>query len=195
MGIARNTNDELYVAGGGSSNIVKFDTLGNVIGTITHSDLTGPQGIAFDDRGHFFSSSFFQNKIVEFDENDNYVQTITDGNLNVPRSIAFEPLIPVTSIEEQQLPTGFVLNQNYPNPFNPSTIISWEVPVGSWQTLKIYDVLGNEVATLVNEYKPAGKYEVEFNPASSIKHPASGVYFYQLRAGNFIETKKMILLK
>ena len=62
-------------------------------------------------------------------------------------------------------------------------------------TLKIYDVLGNEVATLVNEYKPAGSYEVEFNPGSSIKHPASGIYFYRLQAGSFVETKKMILLK
>ena len=60
----------------------------------------------------------------------------------------------------------FVLYQNYPNypnPFNPSTLISWQSPVGSWQTLKVYDVLGNEVATLVDEYKPAGTYEVEFS--------------------------------
>jgi hypothetical protein len=59
----------------------------------------------------------------------------------------------------------------------------------------VYDILGKEVATLVNEYRAAGTYEVEFNPASSIKHPASGVYFYRLRAGDFVETKKMILLK
>jgi hypothetical protein len=91
--------------------------------------------------------------------------------------------------------TDYSLFQNYPNPFNPSTIISWQSPVGSWQTLKVYDVLGKEVATLVNEEKPAGSYEVEFNPESSIKNPASGIYFYQLKAGDFIETKKMILLK
>ena len=57
----------------------------------------------------------------------------------------------------------YSLSNNYPNPFNPSTKISWQIPVGSWQTLKIYDVLGNEVATLVNEYKPAGTYEVKWN--------------------------------
>jgi len=57
------------------------------------------------------------------------------------------------------LPTEYVLEQNYPNPFNPSTVISWQSPVGSQQTLKIYDILGNEVATLVDEYKPAGRYE------------------------------------
>ena len=83
------------------------------------------------------------------------------------------------------------LHQNYPNPFNPSTKINWQSPVGSWQTLKVYDVLGNEIATLVDEYKSVGKYEVEFN-ASSLP---SGVYFYELIAGSFIKTKKMLLLK
>ena len=101
--------------------------------------------------------------------------------------------------ENQEL--NFELSQNYPNPFNPSTKISWQSPVGSWQTLKVYDVLGNEVATLVDEYKPAGTYEVEFNSvgtrhASSNKNMlASGIYFYQLKAGNYIDTKKMILLR
>ena len=86
---------------------------------------------------------------------------------------------------------SYNLIQNYPNPFNPSTKISWEAPVGSWQTLKIYDVLGNEVATLVDEYKPAGKYEVEFDAIDL----SSGIYFYQLKTENNIKTKKMILLK
>ncbi|MBP9120914.1 MAG: agmatine deiminase family protein, partial [Ignavibacterium sp.] len=91
--------------------------------------------------------------------------------------------------------TEFKLEQNYPNPFNPSTKISWQSPVGSWQTLKVFDVLGKEVATLVNEYKDAGSYEVEFSPASSIKNLTSGIYFYQLKAGEFHETKKMLLIK
>ena len=98
----------------------------------------------------------------------------------------------VSNVNEQILPPSeFTLFQNYPNPFNPSTKISWQSPVGSWQTLKIYDVLGNEVATLVNEYKPAGKYEVEWDASN---YP-SGVYFYQLNSGSYIGTKKMILLK
>jgi photosystem II stability/assembly factor-like uncharacterized protein len=88
-------------------------------------------------------------------------------------------------------PTEFALEQNFPNPFNPSTKISWQSPVGSWQTLKVYDVLGNAVLTLLNEYKPAGKYEVDF-VANGLP---SGVYFYQLKAGDFIQTKKMILIK
>ena len=93
--------------------------------------------------------------------------------------------------DETTQPTDFILEQNYPNPFNPSTKISWQSPVGSHQTLKVFDVLGNEIATLVDEYKPAGRYEVEFNAAVL----PSGVYFYQLRAGTFVETKKMILIR
>jgi hypothetical protein len=100
--------------------------------------------------------------------------------------------IPV-SVEEEELgfPTEFILYQNFPNPFNPSTIISWQSPVAGNQTLKIYDVLGNEVATLINEYRNAGSYEIDFN-ASSL---SSGIYFYRLTAGSFIQTKKMILVK
>jgi len=113
----------------------------------------------------------------------------------------------ITSFAEAQaeLPNNFLLFQNYPNPFNPNTVIGYQLPVSSNVTLKIYDVLGNEVATLVNEYKPAGHYEVEFNSSSGIRDLASGIYFYQLlvsasqskdgRAENYIETKKMILLK
>jgi hypothetical protein len=85
----------------------------------------------------------------------------------------------------------FSLCQNYPNPFNPTTKISWQSPVGSWQTLKVYDMLGNEVATLVDEYKPAGSYEVDFNAVGL----SSGIYFYKLQTGLFVETKKMILLR
>lgn len=89
------------------------------------------------------------------------------------------------------LPEQFSLEQNYPNPFNPSTKISWQSPISSWQILKVFDVLGNEVATLMNEYKPAGKYQVEFDGSGL----PSGVYLYKLQAGNFTETKKLMLLK
>lgn len=88
-------------------------------------------------------------------------------------------------------PTQFSLEQNYPNPFNPVTSIQYVVGSQSYVSLKVYDVLGNEVATLVNEQKPAGTYEVEFNGTEL----PSGIYFYQLQAGSYIETKKMLLLK
>lgn len=89
------------------------------------------------------------------------------------------------------LPTKFALGQNYPNPFNPSTVISWQSPVSSYQTLKIYDILGNEVATLVDEYREAGSYNVEFD-ASGLP---SGIYYYKLTAGSFSDVKKMMVVK
>ncbi len=96
---------------------------------------------------------------------------------------------------ENEIPALFVLEQNYPNPFNPSTVISWHSPVSSWQTLKVFDVLGNEVATLVDEYKPAGNYKVEFQSIAGGLQLASGIYFYKLQTGELIQTKKMILLR
>jgi hypothetical protein len=101
------------------------------------------------------------------------------------------------SVDDQdQIPNEFSLSQNYPNPFNPSTVISYRLQVTSNVTLKVYDVLGNEIVTLVNEEKQPGVYEIEFNVAQ-VSRPeiASGTYFYQLKAGSYIETKKMILIK
>ncbi|MDP1994070.1 MAG: T9SS type A sorting domain-containing protein, partial [Ignavibacteria bacterium] len=94
-------------------------------------------------------------------------------------------------------PTAYKLEQNYPNPFNPETVISWQIAVGSFVTLKVYDVLGNEVAALVNEEQSAGTYQILFNTllTTNNKQLTSGVYFYQIRAGNFVQTKKMILLR
>lgn len=101
-----------------------------------------------------------------------------------------------TSIEdEENFPTEFSLKQNYPNPFNPATSIRYTIGSRQFVQLKVYDILGNEIATLVDEEKPAGNYEIEFNPVYSIKNPASGIYFYQLKAGDYTQTKKMILIK
>jgi hypothetical protein len=112
--------------------------------------------------------------------------------------------------DDNSFPTEFSLSQNYPNPFNPSTKIKFTIPTSPLNpspyqgegnrerliTLKVYDVLGNEIATLVNEEKPAGSYEVEFNSRGLIHQTLpSGIYFYQLKAGSFVDTKKMILLK
>ena len=97
--------------------------------------------------------------------------------------------------ETSEIPTEFKLEQNYPNPFNPSTKISWQSPVSSHQTIKVYDILGNEVATLFDGYKPLGNYVVEFNTSYISHQTSSGVYFYQLQIGSYIQTKKMILLQ
>jgi hypothetical protein len=89
------------------------------------------------------------------------------------------------------IPSNYELVQNYPNPFNPVTKIQYSVPQSSLVTVKVYDVLGKEIEILIKEEKPAGEYELTWN---ATERP-SGVYFYRLQAGSFIQTKKMILLK
>lgn len=125
----------------------------------------------------FYLSDFFERKVTNF---------WGDPSLK----LKFDPLVNVEEIVTP-VPDDFKLYQNYPSPFNSSTRIKYQVPVQSNVTLKIYDVLGREVATLVNEVKPAGKYEVGFTE----NNLTSGVYFYTLQADNYIQTKKMILLK
>ena len=100
--------------------------------------------------------------------------------------------ISVTGVNDESLnPSSFKLFDNYPNPFNPSTVIKYSVASNSFVTLKVYNSIGRLVKTIVSETKPAGIYEVKFNSAGL----TSGVYYYTLTSGNFIETKKMILMK
>ena len=87
--------------------------------------------------------------------------------------------------------SDFSLDQNYPNPFNPTTNIRFAIPQSSFVTLKVYNILGKEIATLVNEQKESGIYDVNFD-ASDL---ASGVYVYKIQAGNFSATKKLMLMK
>ncbi|OGU88112.1 MAG: hypothetical protein A2315_02160 [Ignavibacteria bacterium RIFOXYB2_FULL_35_12] len=116
---------------------------------------------------------------------------------NVALDTTFNPVGII--LGEGPIPANYSLNQNYPNPFNPSTKISWRSPVSSYVSLKVFDVLGNEIATLVDEYKPVGNYEVEFSTkggqAAGSHQLSSGVYYYQLKAGEFVQTKKLILMK
>jgi hypothetical protein len=93
--------------------------------------------------------------------------------------------------EENFTPFAFSLEQNYPNPFNPSTKIRYQLPQDGMVTLKVYDILGSEVATLVNEQKTDGMYEINFD-ASRL---AGGVYIYKLTAGSYISSKKMLIIK
>ncbi len=94
--------------------------------------------------------------------------------------------------EENIIPKNYSLYQNYPNPFNPNTKISWQSPVGSWQTIKLFDVLGRELETIIEGYYEAGSHSTLYTVNSTLP---SGVYFYQLKAGNFVQTKKMMYLK
>ncbi len=102
--------------------------------------------------------------------------------------------IAVTAVDDQisqSIPERFILDQNYPNPFNPSTTIKFSIPQASFVTLKIYDILGREVTSLVNEEKTAGSYQIQFYAETL----ASGIYFYKIEAGSYTQTKKMMLLR
>ncbi|MFH1525179.1 MAG: lamin tail domain-containing protein, partial [Bacteroidota bacterium] len=119
-------------------------------------------------------------KQIDFNGKFEYYDLIAEVDATIP-----------TSVDEGSLPTDYALFQNYPNPFNPRTVIKFQVPSSKFVKLQVYDMLGREIQTLVDEYKPQGVYEVSFD-ASSL---TSGLYFYKLTAGNFVQTKKLVLLK
>lgn len=125
--------------------------------------------------------------LIAANETDLFVATYYDGIWKRPLNEI------ITGINKiiNSLPENFSLSQNYPNPFNPTTIIKFSIPNSQFATLKIYDILGREIATLVNEEKLPGNYEVKFNESNL----ASGVYLYRLQAGSFSQTKKFVLMK
>ncbi len=149
-----------------SSNNLNFAKIGFVKGNGTTTKANEYSFVDENTNGHLY----YRLKQVDLDGSYKYSQ-IVEVNISNPVS--------------------FALNQNYPNPFNPSTTISYSVPEKSFVTLKVYDVLGNEVASLVNSQTEAGEHSVNFN-ASNL---SSGVYYYQITAGNNVATKKLMLLK
>jgi hypothetical protein len=104
--------------------------------------------------------------------------------------IASDVRTDVSRLDTEGLPKEFSLSQNYPNPFNPSTTIPYEIPKSTFVSLKIYNTLGQLVATLVDAEKEAGYHQVQWSP-----NVPSGVYFYRLHAGGFVDTRRMILLR
>jgi hypothetical protein len=106
-------------------------------------------------------------------------------------SVQVTPSSPMDVRIGDELPSRYALAQNYPNPFNPATTIRYSLPTNGWTTLKVYNLLGQEVATLVNELRPAGTYEARWDAAGF----PSGIYFYQIHSGTFVETKKLTLMK
>ena len=144
-----------------------WENIGFVIGKGT---TTEPQSYSFVDEN--LSAGEYQYRLKQFD---------FDGTFEYSNTIEVE----INS------PTKFSLEQNYPNPFNPSTSIQYAISSRQFVTLKVYDVLGKEVITLANEEKPGGMYNVQF----TMNNLSSGIYFYQLKAGDYFETKKMILMK
>jgi len=135
-----------------------------------HGTTTEPQSYSFMDESILSGAYQYRLKQIDYDGSYEYSNIIE---------------------VEVGIPTKFSLEQNYPNPFNPTTTIYYSLPELSNVVLKVYDVLGNEITTLVNEEKQPGNYEVEFNG----ENLASGIYVYKLQARNFVEIKKMVLMK
>ena len=144
----------------------------------------------------FFGNQLFveNNKTVAFPLNQKYYWRVRSENKmgvsDWSETWSFTTYFP-TKVDEVNAPVEFNLSQNYPNPFNPNTNIQYAISSRQFVSLKVYDVLGNEVVTLVDEVKPAGTYQVKFGGNNF----SSGIYLYRLTAGSFIETKKMILLR
>ena len=149
--------------------------------------------------GWFGQSGFDTSKIYwavaytqQYQESDNQSNTLKGKFFLCDQSTGAVLLTLTLGVNgEPVLPAEYSLRQNYPNPFNPTTNIRFTIPTSNVTSLKIFDLLGKEVVTLLNEYKKAGEYTVPFNGALL----PSGIYFYQLRSGNFTETKKMVLVK
>jgi hypothetical protein len=162
-----NSGFEIERAWSSASSTLNWDKVGFVNGNGTTTEL---QSYSFTDDNLTSGKYLYRLKQIDFDGTFEYSNEIE---------------VIVT------LPDEFELSQNYPNPFNPSTSIKYQIAASNPVSLKIYDVLGNEVATLVNEVKPVGNYEINFD-ASSL---SSGTYFYKLQAGSFVQINKMTLLK
>ncbi len=147
------------------------ETEWNTIGFVEGSgNSNSPKEYEFIDRGVSTGKYLYRLKQIDNDGSYEYSNVI-EIDLGAPMKLS--------------------LSQNYPNPFNPKTIINYAVPVGSEVNIVIYDALGNEVTTLINEFKEAGIHSISFDATDL----PSGVYIYKMQAGEFVETKKMVLLK
>ena len=169
--MAINSNDEVYISTG-KGKVYKSTDNGASWTAVSNSDF-------LNQTGNYFSV----NQLIISSTNMMYASTSS--------GLYITNLVTGITSENNQLPTGYNLAQNYPNPFNPSTKINFSIPKSSFVTLKIYDVLGKEVANLVNEQLSAGTYNYNFD-ASRL---TSGIYFYRIQSNDFVETKKMILIK
>jgi hypothetical protein len=150
------------------------------------------KGAGVEYSGYFSNSTFISSVIyLAFP----LESTADDKSFNnvVSRAIEYFNSVKVSVQETEHLVIDFSLEQNYPNPFNPTTVIGYRLSEAGFVTLKVYDILGREVGTLVNEYKRAGFYHSTFSVLHSTL--SGGIYFYRLQSGNFVSTKKMILLK
>jgi hypothetical protein len=191
--------------------ILAYNLTNGNVNTIRTTNITDPDAICRDATGNYYVTSFAENVVYRFESDfssgpeiistghggpsgigynmrDN-ILGVTNYNFNSIDLVQLEPSN--TELEKNIELKEYILFQNYPNPFNPATNIKYSVVERSFISLKVYDVLGNEITTLVNEEKIIGNHEVEFDA----REFTSGIYFYQLKANNFTKAKKMLLLK
>lgn len=184
---------DLLVVDYNGTAVKRFDSTGIFIGNFING-LGQAEGVDFFPNGNILIGNGVTSSVKMFDSNGNYIEDFIpsgSGGLLRPNAVFIREVNVSFVSDDELINKSFLLSQNYPNPFNPTTVISYRLPVTSKATLRVYNVLGNEVATLVDEYKPAGSYEIVFDALGL----ASGIYYYQLSAENFFETKKMIYLK
>jgi hypothetical protein len=165
----------------------QWDGLWEKIGFVEGSgNSNSPKVYSFVDENPPAGNLQYRLKQIDTDGAFKYYATIAKVNYNL------------TGVEEKQLPAEFSLEQNYPNPFNPNTVISYRLPVSGHVELKVYDILGNEVASLVNKEQTAGYYQVKLdanNTNGAGRVLSSGMYIYKLTAGSFTSAKKLLLMK
>jgi streptogramin lyase len=175
--------------------VKRFDSNGNyIIDFLT--GLSNSEGVDFFPNGNILIGNGATSSVKLFDSAGNYIEDFISsgaGNLLTPNAVVIRDnsTVSVSESENSFINNKLILKQNYPNPFNPTTVISFFIPNSEFTQIKIYDMLGTEINTLVNEYKQAGNYDIEFNAEGL----PNGIYFYRLISGKYSETKKMILLK
>jgi len=200
-----NVNGPVGVRGSAvnSINILSWDNT-NLILTRENSSVNS--GSFWSDVAYYPLSSVNENQAYKFfienDSQNGWENNISDRHFIIPSRdttiswVYFDNQPVITSVDEESEPVSdFILYQNYPNPFNPATKISWQTPVSGFQTLKVYDVLGNELSILVDEYRPAGNYEIDYDASFAGSALSSGIYFFRLTTEIGTKSIKAILLK
>jgi len=206
----RNYNRLIICSWYDNSPIQAVDLNDSTISNLVLTTTGNCDGLALDGNGNYYFSTWLTNAVYSYDTTFTNPPVLFSSGHNGPSNICFNKkdniivvpnfnsnsvnLVPVlpSPVEDGNIePTEFNLFQNYPNPFNPNTKISYRLSVSSFVSLKVYDVLGNEIETLINEIKSAGDYQLDY----FANELSSGIYFYSMIAGDFIKTMKMTLLK
>ena len=186
-------NGELLVIDYLGAAVKRFDTDGNYLNNFI-TGLGNAEGVDFFPNGNILIGNGATSSVKLFDSNGNYIEDFIpsgSGGLITPNAVVIRE-INVLSVDDNTLKcNSFILEQNYPNPFNPTTNIRFRIADRGFTTLKVFNVLGNEIETLVNKELEEGEYKFTLD-ASGIP---SGIYFYQLKVGSFIQTNKMLLIK